>query len=176
MKTWQQFLLEKTEHEFSSTQVDLPKSLSQKIAKWGKDFIDEDDIDPTEGRQNQNDIHVTILYGLHTDNPDDVRNTLKGAKPFEIILGKTSVFECEKYDVVKLDIESKDLHKLNKKLSSCEHTNNYPEYKPHCTIAYVKKGCGKKYVGNTEFKGTKVKINNVVFSDKSRNKTPISIS
>mgnify|MGYP003352094323 CR=1 FL=1 len=38
------------------------------------------------------------------------------------------------------------LNALNKQLCKFPYTNDYPDYKPHITIAYVKKGLGKKYL------------------------------
>lgn len=174
MKTWKQFLEEKAAHEFSSTQVNLPEPLAGQIRRWGHQFIADEDVDTEEGREDE--IHVTVLFGLHTNEPDEVKKALKGVGPIELTLGKTSIFECEDYDVVKLDVESDDLHRLNKKLSDCcEHTQTHPTYKPHCTISYVKKGCGKKYVGNDKFAGTKIEIDEVLFSNKERIKKAIKL-
>lgn len=174
MKTWQQFLLEKAEHEFSSTQVNLPGSIASKIRHWGHQFVSDSDVDPEEGREDE--VHVTVLFGLHDNEPDDVEAALEGEGPIKLTLGKTSIFECDKYDVVKLDVNSEDLHRLNAKLRDhCEHTQTHPQYKPHCTIAYVKKGVGKKYIGSDKFAGTKLEIDEVLFSNKSRVKTAIRL-
>lgn len=172
MKTWKQFLEEKAEHEFSSTQVNLPEPIAGKIRRWGHQFVADEDVDPKEGREDE--VHVTVLFGLHADEPDEVEEALEGTGPVRLTLGKTSIFECAEYDVVKLDVESEDLHRLNKKLADCcQHTQTHPTYKPHCTISYVKKGRGKKYVGNDKFAGTSVEINEVLFSNKNRVKTAV---
>ena len=63
-----------------------------------------------------------------------------------IYVKNISLFENEEYDVVKMDIKSKDLKKMNKRLrDNFEYTSDYPEYHSHLTLAYVKKGKGKKY-------------------------------
>ncbi len=43
------------------------------------------------------------------------------------------------------------------------HTTDYPDYHPHTTIAYVKPGEGKKYVGKID-KPIMVKPNKIVYS------------
>ena len=43
------------------------------------------------------------------------------------------------------------LDKMNKKLKVLDHTNDFPKYEPHVTLAYVKKGEGSKY--NQTLKG-----------------------
>jgi 2'-5' RNA ligase len=59
-----------------------------------------------------------------------------------------SIFENEKFDVVKIDVKSKDLAAMNAKLTSdLQCTVKFPDYHAHATIAYVKPGCGKKYKG-----------------------------
>ena len=57
-----------------------------------------------------------------------------------------SVTEVPANDVVKFDIISSDLDNLNKlMIDNFDYTNDYPEYHPHTTIAYVLPGKGKKY-------------------------------
>ena len=174
MKTWRQFLLEKAEHEFSSTQVNLPESIAKKIREWGRQHIASGDIHPEEG--NEDEIHVTVLFGLHDNEPDEVEEALTDEPPVRLTLGKTSIFECDDYDVVKLDVESEDLHRINAKLQKhCVYTATHPTYKPHCTIAYVKKGMGKRYAGDDTFAGTELEIGEVLFSNKNREKTVIAL-
>ncbi len=58
------------------------------------------------------------------------------------------------------------MERLNKKIAdelNVELTHDI--YKPHCTIAYVKKGNAIKYAGNTIFKGEKITFKEVVFKD-----------
>lgn len=94
--------------------------------------------------------HVTILYGLYDQMIPDrtVEQIMLGVKPIVIKFGLTSVFENPDYDVVNISIISPDLHELNARLTELPHDSTYyPTYKPHLTLAYVKKGCGKKYAG-----------------------------
>mgnify|MGYP001476203951 CR=1 FL=1 len=43
----------------------------------------------------------------------------------------------------------------------------HKDYKPHATIAYVKKGEGKKYVGNKSLEGQSFEINEIQLSDRT---------
>lgn len=91
--------------------------------------------------------HVTILYGLHSDDINDedvIRSCTTGVS--SILLHNVSCFENEDYDVLKFDVRSSFLHDMNKELVKLPHTNDYPDYNPHCTIAYLKSGKGKKYI------------------------------
>jgi len=175
MKTWQQFLQEKknTNYDFSSTQVNLPHALANKIIKWGKVHIPDNELHEL-GREDE--IHATVLYGIHDSEPDAVKKLLKSIQPINIKLGKISLFSDDEYDVIKIDVRSPDLHKLNAKLrDSLKYTSSHPIYKPHVTIAYVKKGRGKKYDGLDPFDNNSIKINQIIFSSKDGTKTTISL-
>jgi len=71
MKTWLQFLTENNKRRsFSSTQINIEGDLKKSIIDTGNK-IDPDDVDQTEGLEAE--PHVTVLYGLHTSNPNDVK-------------------------------------------------------------------------------------------------------
>jgi 2'-5' RNA ligase len=178
-KTWKQFLTEKygETHDFSSTQVNLPSGLAGKIIKWGKDNIPEDVLyksGDSFGREDE--IHATILYGLHDKNPKAVKNLIKDVKSLKLKLGKISLFTSDEYDVVKISVISSDLRNLNSKFkANLKYSSDYPRYQPHITIAYVKKGEGDKYNGNGQFMGEKAIIDHIIFSSKNNVKTRIEL-
>jgi 2'-5' RNA ligase len=106
----------------------------------------EDPDDPSFGFETK--PHVTALFGLHEDIDEKELESVidKQVKP-EIKLKDVSIFPSEKYDVLKFDVDSKDMHKFNKDLKEFPFTSNFPNYHPHCTIAYLKKGTSDKYIG-----------------------------
>jgi 2'-5' RNA ligase len=114
--------------------------------------IEEDDIYEEEGDRTfglEDEPHVTLLYGLHSNDIEDsdVMETIKGIKIGNITLENISLFENDKYEVLKFDAQSDCLHEINKELcDNFPYTNDFPDYHPHSTIAYLKKGTGKKYV------------------------------
>jgi 2'-5' RNA ligase len=154
-------------HEFSSTQVDLPADLSDAVLSLARQIPDEDLAD--DGRDAS--PHVTLKYGLHGDDPAAARAALAGEPPVRVRLGKVSVFPASPdrpgSDVVKLDVESADLHRLNGRVAAAvPHTDTYPEYHPHVTLAYVKPGLGQKYAGRADLEGREATIDRVRFSDR----------
>lgn len=166
-------------HEYSSTQVELPAAQAEAIRQLGAAIpeaeIYTDPEDPSLGREDQ--PHVTVKFGLHTEDVEEVRPLVEGTGPITAKLGKVSIFESEKYDVVKIDIDSPQLHALNKKIAEgTKVTDTHPTYKPHATIAYVKKGEGQKYVGNTALEGAEITLDSVTFSAKDGTKTAISLA
>ncbi len=133
----------------------------------------EDVYDDEPGHRYENDPHITVLYGIHEQDSDVVKEQLGDITPCKYKLTGISLFENDKFDVVKCTVESSDLTKLNKHCTdTLEFTNDYPKYVPHLTIAYVKPGTGKKYtkIKSDEF-GKEKESNKFTFSDKDSNKT-----
>jgi 2'-5' RNA ligase len=162
--------------EFSSTQVDLPSADAQAIGALAKSIPDADLA--ADGRET--DPHVTVKFGLHTADVEDVRRVLAGEPPITLTFGKTSIFPAKEgadYDVVKVDVDSPDLHRLNDKIGEAlEHTDTHPNYKPHVTLAYVKPGLGQKYVGRTDLAGRTITLDAVAFSGKDRSVVSIPLT
>ena len=76
-----------------------------------------------------------------------INEDIKKLKPVVVEIDQIDFFECEDYDVVKMNInltkQLKEYRKLFK--DKYENTQTYKEYHPHCTLGYVQKGIGKKY-------------------------------
>ena len=106
----------------------------------------EDPNDPSFGLETK--PHVTALFGLHEDiDEKELENVIGQQEKPEIKLSDISIFLSEKYEVLKFDVNSKNMHKFNKVLKEFPFTSDFPDYHPHCTIAYLKKGTSDKYIG-----------------------------
>lgn len=161
----------KLAYEFSSLQCNLPDEIAEEIFEWGLRNIPDQNM-AADGRQPRDDIHVTVKYGIHITDPMVVRELLINQKPIKMKLGKVSLFESDDYDVVKLGVTSTQLHQLNKTISNnLEVTDTFPDYNPHVTIAYVKKGLGRLYDGRDDFEGRDIILDNATFSGKDNRKT-----
>lgn len=153
------------DRKYSSTEVRLPPDIANKLLAFGSaipfDDLAEDGCERIP--------HVTVKYGLHTLDVGEVRSAMaEFTGPIHLTLGKTAVFEAEKYDVVYVTVKSPDLKRLNKLLSQkLAVTDTHPEYIPHATIAYVKKGMGAKYKGKDVAAGMEATLDTVVFGPSS---------
>lgn len=91
--------------------------------------------------------HCTLLYGLHGDvTVKQVEDVLDKYTYHTCKAHNLSLFENEKYDVLKYDIKGDNLSETNEDLKQYPFTTDYPNYHPHMTVAYLKPGMGKKYV------------------------------
>lgn len=132
--------------------------------------------DPTHGIESN--PHTTILYGLHPEVTDeDVTKAVKSQNLSNIILDIDGIdtFQNKDYDVVKMNVKSDALNSLNKEISKLPHTTDYPDYRPHLTIAYVKPGHGKKY-HQPDYKHSFNKIKKIVYSKTNGDKVEIPLS
>src|SRR5690606_34947991 len=92
---------------FNSTQINAPENIASKIRSWGlKNISDEDLYEDESGFGRESEIHVTVKYGLHTDSLKEVEKVINNFGTVNIKLGKISQFESEKYDVLKIDVDS----------------------------------------------------------------------
>jgi hypothetical protein len=130
------------------------------------------------GYGREHDTHVTVLYGPNAA-PAEIAKSVAGVGPVKVMLGKVSTFSNPEspYDVVKVDVVSPKLHALHEQLKSEFGTaSTFPDYKPHITIAYVKKGEGAKYVGKADFTGKVIELHELDHSDKDSIRTSIPLS
>jgi len=110
-------------------------------------------------------------------NVQDVVELLKSKKiHLEATLKKISKFSSPTHDVIKIAVDSPSFTSLNKKLKTLDFSSDFPNYKPHCTIAYVKKGKCDDLIGNNQFLNVKIKFDSILFSDPSGRKTKIDIN
>ena len=161
-------------HNYSWVFVDLPKDAQQIMLPFTKD-IDKEDLYIKEGDAGiEKDPHITVKYGLETDDLKMVKEQIAKEKGGKIYLGKSTIFEGDEYDVVKIDVESEALSRLHEKLNTLPHADKHAEYHAHATIAYVKSGKGKKYLG--KFKVDKsFKFDEVFFGDRDSKNHSINL-
>jgi 2'-5' RNA ligase superfamily len=162
-------------YEFSCLLIDFPPTISKEIMNW-TEFNIKDEVLAGDGRENQ--IHATLIYGLHDSDPWTSRFLLKDVKPFEITLGKMGKFSAPDNDVLKIDVEqTPELMTLREYLEgSLDNTQTHHEYRPHVTLAFVKSGSCDKFLGNDLFQDRKIIVNEISFCSKDGTRQRITLS
>jgi 2'-5' RNA ligase len=142
-------------HDYSCIMINLPEDLADQIIAWGKQQIPEESlfVDKDGGKGREDEIHVTVKYGLFDAMPSpELRELFRNTSPFEISLMPISLFRQDDHDVVKMDVTSAQLHTLNREVCSvAPYHDDFPEYHPHITIAYAKKGTCDRLEGVSPF-------------------------
>lgn len=153
----------KLSYDYGCVMAVLPEELSREIYKFGL-LLDDSEIygldDPEKGREEES--HITVKYGLQTNEISELRGVIFGFGVVRVTLGVVSRFEN---DVLKIEVESDDLAELNKLISdNFECKDSFPVYTPHLTIAYIQNGAGKDLDGRDDFKGKVIDFYGVVYS------------
>lgn len=165
IKRYIQFIKESSGYKYGCVMIDIPVSNWSEITSIiSNDDIYEESGDSTYGIQ-QNP-HLTLLYGLHDDvTLEQVKSVFDNFNgEINIEVNGVGVFENDKFDVVKFNVNPQgSLQYLFDELSKLPNSNEFPEYKPHITLCYTKKGTGKKYVKD-DYRYTVKNVNEICYS------------
>ena len=95
----------------------------------------------------ETETHVTVAACLDNDvDLTELKKFLSPLKSYKLMLADVSVFENEKFDVLKCSVRCDELVRTNKDISdNFELHTEFKEYRPHITIAYMRKGYADKY-------------------------------
>lgn len=95
--------------------------------------------------------HCTILYGFLPDvKHQEILSLLPDINVYDFEIKNVDLFENDDCDVLIVKLEDVVATTINERLRQFPHENKHPDYLPHITVAYLKKGTGKKY--KTQFK------------------------
>lgn len=148
IKKYIQFIKESTSYDYGCVMVEVH------VTNWNEiiSVINKDDLYEVEGENYgiSKNPHLTLLYGLKPNiTKEQIEEVL--AKTIDvdkiiIEIENIDTFENENFNVVKFNIKkTEQLQRIFDALSELPNENKFTDYKPHMTIAYVKKGLGEKY-------------------------------
>jgi 2'-5' RNA ligase len=161
-------------HDYSSTQVNITGRPAQIMRKLAAKIPDSELAE--DGRESE--FHITCRWGLHFQTPSKkLRSAIASFGPIRVTLGKTSLFSNDDADVLKVDVDSPDLHRLYNLIGRTlpVHTT-FPKYIPHATIAYLKSGKGTKYAGSDALSGINLTFDHVSFSGKNGHREDLPLT
>lgn len=149
--------------------------LYAKVPDWNKKIHivkPEDVFEKDDDYGYEKEPHITIVYGLHNDKIDreELYEKIEEViRPIRVEVDTIGFFENEEYDVVKFDVPvTPELKEYRKTFMKFPNTQSFPEYHPHMTIAYVKKGKGKTYA--QKIRPFEVTFRRAVYSDPNYDK------
>ncbi len=160
------------QQEFSCLMLKVTPATSAILSYWARKYIKQGDLyidEDKDGYEDSEELHTTIKFGIHTENPEDLFSIIEGYGPITIKFGLVTKFDTNpNFDVIKIDVESPVLRELNTEISdNIECTDTFPDYHPHITLAYVKKGACNNLVGNDFFNLLSDESEELWFSSKS---------
>lgn len=150
--------LDEAVYKRSSCQINAPDDIKDFLIQWGMLNIPEKNlyVEADGGCGREDEPHVTVRYGLDfAEPPEEFHRLITSWQAFPIRLAGVSLFKNDKYDVVKLDVVSEDLVRLNAEIRRqfpSQEPDKFPDYHPHMTVAYVQKGTADQLEGADPFK------------------------
>lgn len=169
---------QQVEYPYSSTQFNLPKDVAQKIVEWSVKNIPKEDLFEDESNRYGRELesHITLLYGLTTDEADEVIEILKNESKIKVKFGKTKYFNTKLgQDVINIPVQSNDIMRLHEKIKKLDHETLQEEYVPHVTVAYVKEGLGKNFADEDILGDLELELDLVKFSPKEGDPTNVEL-
>jgi hypothetical protein len=121
--------------------------------------------------------HITIKHGIQDGiTVDRVENAMPGLPVMYGRLGRLAVFEHDSYDVLYIEVYSRDLTEANRAIANnLTSYETQDRYVPHITLAYLRPGAGRKYTGMDFFSGIELKLTEMVYTDPDGNAFTFSL-
>ena len=95
----------------------------------------------------EKETHVTLAPCLDNNiTVVELKRFLNPINSYSASVSELSMFECDDYDVLKYDVTCQALKDTNAKIGMYYKMHTEHKYHPHMTVAYMKKGCAKKYL------------------------------
>src|SRR6266699_4731408 len=107
-------LTESVTYDYGCVMAIIPPSVAPLFVNFGKSIVRDDMLyfDPKspEDFGREKEPHMTIKFGLtQRYSEEQMREFLKGTKPFQIVVKGLSIFQNQAFDVIKLDVEGPEL-------------------------------------------------------------------
>ena len=169
-----------TKYKHGNTQANIPEGSEAHTAlETARARISNSDL-AGKGKEVDGN-HVTVRYGIQSDDTEGIKKYLASLSPFEAKLGKTAVFppsdSSDGAAVVHAPIESPELQTINAEIEKHGDfaKSNFPEYRPHATIAFVKPDKADRYANMLVTKGQKFPVNEIAITDKNGKQTVVRL-
>lgn len=141
--------------------ADIPDPLRAACLSYGRT------IDPADLAEDglEHDPHVTVLHGLTAFEPSAVFAAVAPLGMLSFTPGELRVFENDDHDVLYVACgDERKWQSYHRAASLLPGEPSHHHYVPHLTIAYLKKGRGERYAGDTSLAGGPVAVETLTYA------------
>lgn len=155
-------------HSYSCLMFNLEGEIANKIIEYNLEYIPEETLVLSEAENNIIEPHITIFYGIHSNNYKSIKKYLHLLnREIIVTLGKVDKFLSQDCDIIKINVIDsenilRNIWELIKK--NVPNSNDFDSYSPHITLSYVQKDTCDNLIGDDYFDGMKIKLNLIKFS------------
>lgn len=141
--------LKAADYDYSTFQIVYTGKDRDEVQKF-IDAIDLSDVysdEDVKGKETK--VHTTVLYGIKEKTPENLKIAENLPQSIQWTGLSKFVPADQPYEVLIIKAEkSPELQALFNYITKIypDNTNSFPDYVPHTTIAYVKKGAADKYI------------------------------
>lgn len=145
----------------------FPDYFAKEVHDWQDEHISGDQL---AGDGLERETHTTVLFGFPlSQDGQEILDAVQKGGVFSVTLGKIKRFRASERrpesDCLVVEVDSEALREYNTALREDYKVKcDYPTYRPHMTLAYVKPGALKELDGNTDFDGRQIDIRKLVYS------------
>jgi 2'-5' RNA ligase len=170
----------KSKPSIGTVQANLPEDSEAYEAVIDiRDEIDRSDLDGNGIRTGP--IHITVRYGIQTEDTGPIEAYLSTLPTMEAVLGSTESFppseSSDNAAVLIAPVECPELFAVNSSLADHgDFTDPDFEYRPHVTIAYLQPGKESKYVDKDWTKGKTFTIREVTVITPGKDRKTITLN
>jgi 2'-5' RNA ligase len=142
---------------------------AMRFSKWSRQNIPDSKLGAS-GREDT--PHITLRWGINTGDIGHLKSFFSEQSPVQATLGALTRFpgvDDGNQDALVAPVESESIHKLHHAVVSTFHSHLGPvkfnTYRPHVTLAYLRRGEMPELEGNKEFHGQTFQLKKVVYSN-----------
>lgn len=173
-------------NNFSWAFINVPENImnahSLVVKKINKDdlYIEKTEKNGDWSFGIEDNVHITVKYGFDFNDPQPAINVLIGENGGNVEISTVEIFKQDNYEVLVVRVKSKVLNNLHDKLTKALNIyDSYPEYSPHITIAYFKRGRAYRYmdISRKAFVNCDLDFcfDELIFEDTKNHQTKISL-
>ena len=142
-------LTKQASYDYSTVQLTYAPEVTKNILEFIASVDPEDVYSDKEIKGKEDYPHITCLYGIKEQEPDRFDPSSLEVKSVNWLGLSQFASESNPFDVLIIKVEkSQELQDLYDYCNETypDNANSFPDYVPHTTIAYVKKGKAGKYI------------------------------